>query len=293
MTDYPLEGFTAIGYARVSTDDKDQTTESQKREIKKWCEHQKVNLLEIYEEEKSAKDLDRPEFDRLIGRITRDRIALVVAWSESRISRDTNDMQQILGLFNKFNVKIRYVSSSSVHPEESGGELMNYINTWQAKEERAKLKINTKNGMTTAKRKGIHCGRPLALVFDHNFERDKARVRLGGANPTIIVTLESVFEFAKLGYSVSQTAGMIGVNRSTLERALDQEGHLGDFRNFACAKGDMCKRVETINTPSGKTKFLDGVQKGTLLNRDLTLLNTEGTENDPPVAKGSDGEGLS
>jgi DNA invertase Pin-like site-specific DNA recombinase len=271
--------FTALAYARVSTDDKDQTTESQVREIRNWCSKNNIEILEIYKEEKPAgelKDHERPEFDRMMGRIIRERIDFIVAWSESRLSRNTDDMTDIMRILRTFNVKVRYVSSA-VEPETSAGRLINHINTWQGEEERKKLSINTKNGMTTAKLKGTHCGRPLALVLEHHYEENKARVKLDGNSPTKIVPLKSIFDYAEMGYSVSKTAKAMGVGRNTLERELSKEGCLELYREISCSKGLVSKRVDSLYPTTEKTSSEYDVQKGTLLDTDKTLLNKEGS----------------
>lgn len=235
-----LDGFTAVLYARVSTDDKDQTTASQIREMQAWCVREGVEILAVFSEEKSAGDLDRPEWDRLMGRIARGGVNIILAWSESRISRSTQDMMQIEKLLRSFGVRLRYVSSS-VTPETPEGSLINHIGTWQAQQEREKLRINTRNGMLTRKLQGVHCGRPAVLIFAHRVEENKARI---GEN-TKIVTVESVLDYADAGLSAPKTAAAIGVNVSTLKRLLSSEGLWDDFQSRA--KGVPCKRVDCLN----------------------------------------------
>lgn len=261
----PYKGFTAVLYARVSTDDKGQTTESQVREMKNWCECQEVEIIGIYEEEVSAKDLERPELDRMFGRIARGGVHILLAWSESRISRDTADMVQIQKLLEPYKTVIRYVTSPS-KPESNEGELTNYIGTWQAKVERKKLSENTKNGMITADAKGIHCGRPLSFCFVHNLQNPEIRkkVKLDGKNPTKIATLESVLDHARQGESLETTACYLGTNRKTLSNALKEEKCLEEFKRLwlensgslfaqiARAKGDSGKRDVCLNTNEDK-----------------------------------------
>lgn len=240
-----LEGFTAVLYARVSTDDKDQTTASQIREMEAWCLREGVEIIGTYSEERSAGDLDRPEWDRLMGRIARGGVNILLAWSESRISRSTEDMTAIEKLLRTFNVRIRYVSSS-VAPETPEGSLINHIWTWQAQQEREKLRINTKNGMLTRKIQGIHCGRPLAIVLAHNIEKEKARIN----EKTKIITLDSIMEYAAAGWSLPKTAAAFGVTPDTLRRVLLAEDELERFRGLA--KGVPCTRVGSINIEAEK-----------------------------------------
>ena len=268
----PYKGMNAVLYARVSTDDKDQTTESQVREMQRWCEINEVRIIGIYEEEKSAKDLERPVFERVLGRIMLGGVNILLAWSESRISRDTSDMIRINDLIQKYETVIRYVSSSS-KPESMDGAVINFFNTWQAEKERDNLSKNTINGMITASAKGVHCGRPLTFCFAHNLQNPdiKKKIRWDGKQKTRVVTIESVMDHARAGDSLETTATAIGTNRKTLSKALAEEGRLKEYKylcsrvnphaleayrhhkdNNTRAEGDTGERVEYLYTNEEK-----------------------------------------
>ena len=63
------EGMTAVLYARVSTDDKDQRPESQMEVMKDWCRREGIVVVGEYVDQLSGKDIDRPQFQALLGRI--------------------------------------------------------------------------------------------------------------------------------------------------------------------------------------------------------------------------------
>ena len=236
MSDSPYNGMTAVLYARVSTDDKGQTTESQVREMKKWCEANGVEILGIYQEEQSAKDLDRHELDSVLGRIARGGVNILLAWSESRLSRDTKDMEYIVAQTNQYHTVIRYVTNSATAPEDSTGKLLNNIGTWQAQVEREKLSINTKNGMLTAKLDGKHCGRMLAFCFSHRVAENRPMVQTSpdAKKRTVIMSLDSVMDLARQGYTVNYAAKMIiGIDPKTLRNALKKEGVLEEYENLS------------------------------------------------------------
>lgn len=235
MTDSPYNGMTAVLYARVSTDDKDQTTESQIREMKRWCELNGVTIEHIYEEERSAKDMDRHELDAVLGRISRGGINILLAWSESRLSRNVKDMEQILDYVRKYSTVIRYVSSSNVSPEDDGGQLLNNINTWQAQVERKKLSTNTKNGMRTRMERGIHCGRMLAFCFTHRVAENKAMVQTSedAKRTTYIMSLNDAMDYARQGMTTYYVAKNIAhVAPTTFVNALKAEGKLEEYRSL-------------------------------------------------------------
>ena len=241
--------MTAVLYARVSTDDKDQTTETQIRNMRSWCADQGVEIVAEYEEEKSAKDMDRPKFEACIGRIALGGINILLAWNESRLSRDMEDMTAITKLVRSYGTVIRYVSNA-VEPENSTGQLLNSINTWQAQEERKKLSLNTKVGMETAKAHGVHCGRMLALCWSHRVAEMESMIAKGDdcKQPTKIIPIEVVFDLARQGYTINKASGIIGVSRSTLKRALLSEGRFEEYVSISdqarrvCPQGDVTTR---------------------------------------------------
>ena len=236
-------------YARVSTDDKGQTTETQIRNMRIWCAENGVEILAEYEEEKSAKDMDRPKLDACIGRIARGGVNILLAWSESRLTRDMEDMTAITKLVRSYGTVIRYVSNA-VEPENSTGQLLNSINTWQAQEERKKLSLNTKVGMETAKAHGVHCGRMLALCWSHRVAEMESMIAKGDdcKQPTKIIPIEVVFDLARQGYTINKASGIIGVSRSTLKRALLSEGRFEEYVSISdqarrvCPQGDVTTR---------------------------------------------------
>ncbi len=243
------EGMRAVLYARVSTDDKDQTTETQIRNMRAWCAEQGVEILAEYEEEKSAKDLDRPRFDECIGRIARGDVDILLAWNESRLSRDMDDMTKIRQITRSYRTYIRFVTNQ-VEPEKSAGKLLNSINTWQAEEERQKLSLNTKVGMETAKAHGVHCGRMLAMCWSHKVAECESMIAKGEGckRPTKIVSIDVVMDLAKQGYTINRASSIVGVSRNTLKDNLSAEGRLEEFLSISeearrnCQKGDASTR---------------------------------------------------
>lgn len=249
------DGMTAVLYARVSTDDKDQTTETQIRNMRMWCAEQGVEIVAEYEEERSAKDLDRPKFDACIGRIARGGVNILLAWNESRLSRDMDDMSTITRIVRQYGTVIRYVANA-VEPENSTGKLLNSINTWQAQEERKKLSINTKVGMETAKAHGVHCGRMLAMCWSHRVVENAAMIAKGEncKQPTKILSIDVVMDLAGQGMTLNMASRYLGVSYNTLKRGLLSEGRFEEYQSISeqsrrvSPKGD----VATRDTESGE-----------------------------------------
>lgn len=217
----------AVLYARVSTDenDKDQRTETQVEQMKAYCAQNGYEIVGIYSEHGSAGDLDRHEWDAMMGRIMRGGVTYLIARDESRITRSTEDMATVTRLLSAFGTVIRYVNSSA-RPEEATGKLINVVNTWQAEVERKKLKANTSAGMQQRKREGNHMGKPLAFAFEEDLPLMDATMR-GRVNTdpsrsskgkvTKIYREDDIFMFARQGRSLTYVAEhVVGVSHSVL-----------------------------------------------------------------------------
>lgn len=260
MTDSPYDGDTAILYARVSTDDHDQDPQTQVRNMTKWCEANGVEILETFVEERSAKDTNRPGLQAALGYLTLNKVGILLAWSESRLSRDTDDMAKIVAICKTNRVRIRYVSADGINPEEGTGKVMNFLNTWQAEEERKKLSLNTKQGLESARLKGKHCGRMLAFCFTHRVKECEKMIAVDAKKPTVIMSIEDVMEFARQGYSVAGVAKKFAhVAPNTLRKALMEEGRLEEFVSLCGkARSDVQQRggaTKGASTPeNGSTK---------------------------------------
>ncbi len=84
-----LEGYNAVLYARVSTDDKEQTCETQIRNMKAWCKQKGVNIVGIYQDEQTGKTLMRENFLAMMGRIlVGGDIQILLVNEQSRLTRD-------------------------------------------------------------------------------------------------------------------------------------------------------------------------------------------------------------
>lgn len=231
-----LSGMKAVAYARVSTDEKDhdQDPQTQIDAIRKYCADRNIEIVAEYSEHKSAKDLDRREWDSMMGRIMRGGINLLVARDESRISRDMADMASVVKLLDQFDVRIRYVNSSAT-PESGAGKLVNTINTWQAEEERRKLRANTSAGMQMRKARGEHMGKYLAFAFAEDIpfmdEHMKGRINTDPNRTTKkdgtpgritkIYPENYIYSFARDGYSLTYVAEkVLGISHATLIYAM-------------------------------------------------------------------------
>ena len=88
-----------FAYCRKSTEDEDHqvlSIESQRQELKRYAEREKLQVIEMSEEAKSAKTPGRPVFNELLRRITRGEADGILAWHPDRLARNALDGGQII-----------------------------------------------------------------------------------------------------------------------------------------------------------------------------------------------------
>ena len=243
------ETYIVVLYARVSTDDKGQTNETQIRDMRAYCQRNGFIIADngtaIYQDEQTGKNDKRPGFREMKGRISEGDIDYVVARNQDRISREPVDYQNFIDYAKTFRVRVRYVDNSAT-PETVDGVILDSVQSGLAKADNMKRSSTTKAGMYTAKLKGIHCGRPIRFCWSDEILQNEARIQSEGENRTVIQSVETILDGARQGMTVSEVARTIGVSRPTMKRALCSKGLEAEFEKLrleSCSKGMALKRV--------------------------------------------------
>lgn len=277
------ETYKVVIYARVSTDDKGQTNETQIREVKAYCNRMGWTVAEIYTDEQTGKNDKRPGFRSLKGRITEGDIDYVVARNQDRISREPKDYQEFLAFCDKFRVRLRYSDNSS-QPETASGVLLDSVQSGIAKVENIKKSTATKGGMLTAKLEGRHVGRMLRFCWSDEVIENASRIQMTVDEEhkykTVIATKDTVLGLADEGYSIPKAAKwVLEIGTSTLKRALIAKGIMNEYQErYKAARGKnrpqglSTKRVENEGLESTKRVDTEIDQKGTLMGDTPTLM---------------------
>ncbi|QLC35766.1 recombinase family protein (plasmid) [Halarchaeum sp. CBA1220] len=88
---------TAVGYVRLSQDGK--SLNRQERDVERYAADNSLDVVEVYNEGKRASgfDSERPEYQKLLARITDDdKVSAVVVPNLSRLSRDRKERLRLL-----------------------------------------------------------------------------------------------------------------------------------------------------------------------------------------------------
>ena len=217
-----LKGLHAVGYARVSTDDKGQDVRIQVDQINRWAASYGVIIDAVYSEDVSGGKWPRDELMKAILQVRYSSASMLVCYDESRLTRDAeHHLPMIKDLLD--GKVIRYVVNGDTDPDNFGMKVMAAVKGVTDSEERRKLSERTKFALQFKRdNEHIHIGRPARLIITDNIEGyHKGFVR----DYTIILKPSKVLGFAKEGWPPCYVAKqLLCIPPITFLRALERAG---------------------------------------------------------------------
>ena len=148
-----------IGYARVSTQEQDNT--AQITALKDaGCEL-------VFEEKMSGGRWDRPELHRLLGQLRKSDV--VVVWKLDRLSRSLKDVLLVMEKIEKAGADFQSLTEAIDTSTPAGRMMMQIVGSF-AEFERAMLKERTKSGLDSARKEGRIGGRRAKLTVQQQKE---------------------------------------------------------------------------------------------------------------------------
>jgi DNA invertase Pin-like site-specific DNA recombinase len=182
-----------LGYARVSTDDQDLT--SQRAEL------HAAGCTKIFAEKITGTKRDRPELARLLDHL-RDGDVVTVTRLD-RLARSTRDLLDIAERIQDAGAGLRSLAEPWVDTTTPAGRMVLTVFAGIAEFERSLIIDRTRNGREAAKARGVKFGpRPTLSLAQIEHAR-------------VLIDQE--------GRTVKDVAALLGVHRSTLYRALEKE----------------------------------------------------------------------
>jgi site-specific DNA recombinase len=110
-------------YLRVSTEEQarisDGSLVSQRARLEEYVEGQNRRekgwgqIVDVYQDDKSAKDMNRPEFKRLISDVKAGQVNLILATELSRLSRSIRDFCELWDIFKAHGTGLSLCASNS------------------------------------------------------------------------------------------------------------------------------------------------------------------------------------
>lgn len=242
-----LKGLTAIGYCRISTDDKGQTVETQKVLINRWAESKGVKIRAIYSDEGvSGSVFPRPQLSQALIDIMSSHTPILVCLNQSRLTRDAAAHMPIINQMLGKSCIIRYVELD-INTDDLGGRITLAVTGAIDTEERRRISKRTKDRMDNLKLQGRYLGRPAAFMFREDVT--SAPQGLFKAGRTLTLSKPELMEYAKAGRSITWVCKNIlvrpdggHVTTATLCTALRNAGLFDEYEHrhklaAASAKG--------------------------------------------------------
>lgn len=183
-------------YCRVSTSD--QTCESQRRDLLRYCEQRQWEVAEVFEDSGISGSIhDRPALNEMMKQARQGRFAVVVVWKFDRFARSTQHLLEALQEFQQLGVQ--FVSySEGIDTSTSLGMLIYTFLAGLSQFEKSLIRERCASGQARAKAQGIHCGRPrTGLDIGRALELQKAGLGVRRIGKQLGVSYATVFRCLK------------------------------------------------------------------------------------------------
>ena len=170
-----------VGYIRVSTDE--QATEGisldvQRDRIAHYCQQFGLELLDIYQDEWTGKELGRPGFSAALSRMVQTG-AMLMAVSLCRISRSVGDWHHLLDTYFGRTARYKFLAFdvAGVDAKTAAGETLIYFRAVMAQGEVSQTSERTLHAMRALKAKGVVCGGlPYGKEYSDRIDSEGRRI---------------------------------------------------------------------------------------------------------------------
>ena len=197
-------------YVRVSTDE--QSTASQKAELRAWAERAGHGVINVYEDAgiSGAKGRDkRPAFDALLKAAVRREFDVIAVWSSDRLGRSLSHLVEVLQTIRDTGTGL-YIHTQAVDTTTPAGRALFGMLGVFSEFEREMIVARVNAGLTRTKD---------AIARDGRFtsRAGKVRTRLGrpGASPEQV---EAARQELVRGTGIRKTARLTGLGTETVQK---------------------------------------------------------------------------
>ncbi len=158
-----MSSKTAI-YARVSTANGKQSTDSQLLEVEKYCQMRGWANLEIYSDKVSGAKATRPALDRMVKDMRSGKVERVVAFKLDRIGRSLTHLCLLVDEMSNLGVPL-ICSSQGIDTSGNNPASKLQLDVLKAvcEFERNLIKDRVNAGLNAARARGVRLGRPSTL----------------------------------------------------------------------------------------------------------------------------------
>lgn len=188
-------------YLRVSTRDKGQDVENQRRQLRQFCLSQDWQIVEEYEDHESGGKSDRTAFQAMFADASRRQFDIVVFWALDRLSREgTLATLRHLEMLEGYGVRWRSLTEAWIDRAGPFRDTIISLLASLAQQERIRLVERVRAGLDRAREKGTKTGRAIG-------------------RPLAVFRRDQVEQLRAEGHSWSQIARRLGVSSTAVRRA--------------------------------------------------------------------------
>jgi len=201
-----------VGYIRVSTDEQASegiSLDVQKDRIIHYCQQFGLNLLDIYQDEWTGKELGRPGLQAALARVVQ-ADAMLMSVSLCRISRSVGDWHSLLDTYFGRTAKFKFLAFdvAGVDAKTAAGETLIYFRAVMAQGEVSQTSERTLHAMRALKAKGVACGAlPYGKEYSDRLDAEGRRVVV--ENPAKKATLARVRELHAEGKGIKTITDLL------------------------------------------------------------------------------------
>jgi DNA invertase Pin-like site-specific DNA recombinase len=162
-----------IGYVRVSTTN--QSVDLQKSQIKDFAKLKDFNIVNIYSDQASGKNTDRPGFTEMMRYLELNPFPVdaVMIYKLDRIGRSLQDILRIFSWLKEHKIDLISIMDN-VDTTTSSGRLYFHMTGALAEYERELIVERTGAGLAKAKLSGVKLGRPVKNISIDKIKMDIA-----------------------------------------------------------------------------------------------------------------------
>jgi DNA invertase Pin-like site-specific DNA recombinase len=202
----------AIGYIRVSTDEQANegiSLDVQKDRIIHYCQQFGLNLLDIYRDEWTGKELDRPGIQAALARVV-ETGAMLISVSLCRISRSVGDWHHLLDAYFGRNARYKFLAFdiAGVDAKTAAGETLIYCRAVMAQGEVSQTSERTTHAMRALKAQGVACG-ALNYGKEYSDKLDANGRRIVIENPAKMATIARIKELHAEGNGIKTISDIL------------------------------------------------------------------------------------
>jgi DNA invertase Pin-like site-specific DNA recombinase len=254
----------AFLYPRVSTDEQADgySLAHQEDVLIRYCEKENIQVVGIYREDHSAKTFDRPEFQKMLNVVSRNKgiVNLILFSKWDRFSRNVAAAYEMIGKLKRYAVEPQSIEQPlDMEIPESKIMLAIYLTTPEVENDRRAL--NTLHGMRRAKKDGRYLG---IAPIGYNNGRDAHNKPFLIPNEKAAIVLWAFEELSRGIWDIDALRRMVNrkgikVGRSQFWSLVRNPVYCGKVF-LAAYKNEAAHCVKGIHQPIVSEELFDDVQ---------------------------------